>query len=50
MLRDYRRMHHHIAALAYPLLERAGERSVENIDLVKENPSKKTTSAATHSL
>jgi phosphate:Na+ symporter len=32
VLRDYRRMHHHIAALAYPLLERAGERSVESID------------------
>ncbi|MCE6976651.1 Na/Pi cotransporter family protein [Pseudomonas frederiksbergensis] len=39
VLRDYRRMHHHIAALAYPLLERAGERSIENIDQVKENPS-----------
>jgi phosphate:Na+ symporter len=25
VLRDYRRVHHHIAALAYPLLERAGE-------------------------
>ncbi|GID08217.1 Na/Pi cotransporter family protein [Pseudomonas sp. 008] len=32
VLRDYRRLHHHIAALAYPLLERAGERSVESID------------------
>ena len=25
VLRDYRRVHHHIASLAYPLLERAGE-------------------------
>jgi len=25
VLRDYRRVHHHIAALAYPVLERAGE-------------------------
>ncbi|WP_223570884.1 Na/Pi cotransporter family protein [Pseudomonas sp. BF-R-26] len=39
VLRDYRRVHHHIAALAYPLLERAGERSIENIDQAKENPS-----------
>lgn len=27
VLRDYRRVHHHIAALAYPLLERADEDS-----------------------
>ncbi|EJN24376.1 Na+/phosphate symporter [Pseudomonas sp. GM79] len=39
VLRDYRRVHHHIAALAYPLLERAGERSIESIDQAKENPS-----------
>ncbi|WP_148051031.1 PhoU domain-containing protein, partial [Pseudomonas fluorescens] len=30
LLRDYRRVHHHIAALAYPALERAGERDIEN--------------------
>ncbi|MCU1750275.1 Na/Pi cotransporter family protein [Pseudomonas sp. 6D_7.1_Bac1] len=29
LLRDYRRVHHHIAALAYPVLERAGERDIE---------------------
>lgn len=29
VLRDYRRVHHHIAALAYPALERAGERDIE---------------------
>ncbi|URM25498.1 Na/Pi cotransporter family protein [Pseudomonas frederiksbergensis] len=34
VLRDYRRMHHHIAALAYPLLERAGERSIENVERI----------------
>lgn len=28
LLRDYRRVHHHIAALAYPALERAGERDI----------------------
>ncbi|RON17164.1 Na/Pi cotransporter [Pseudomonas brassicacearum] len=39
VLRDYRRVHHHIAALAYPLLERAGERAIENNDPGKENPS-----------
>lgn len=39
VLRDYRRVHHHIAALGYPLLERAGEQPVENTDLTKENPS-----------
>ncbi|MCX7081156.1 MAG: Na/Pi cotransporter family protein [Pseudomonas sp.] len=39
VLRDYRRVHHHIAALAYPLLERAGERAIESSDLVKETPS-----------
>jgi phosphate:Na+ symporter len=38
VLRDYRRVHHHIAALAYPLLERAGERTIENNDLVKDTP------------
>ncbi|WP_409301507.1 Na/Pi cotransporter family protein [Pseudomonas sp. KCJK8993] len=30
LLRDYRRVHHHIAALAYPVLERAGERDIEH--------------------
>ncbi|MGC5699113.1 Na/Pi cotransporter family protein [Pseudomonas sp. NFXW11] len=30
LLRDYRRVHHHIAALAYPALERAGEREREH--------------------
>ncbi len=30
LLRDYRRVHHHIAALAYPVLERAGERDIES--------------------
>ncbi|BCT33146.1 Na/Pi cotransporter family protein [Pseudomonas sp. BNK-6] len=30
LLRDYRRVHHHIAALAYPALERAGERDIEH--------------------
>lgn len=30
LLRDYRRVHHHIAALAYPALERAGERELEH--------------------
>jgi phosphate:Na+ symporter len=39
VLRDYRRVHHHIAALGYPLLERAGEQPVESTDLTKENPS-----------
>ncbi|MET0846089.1 MAG: Na/Pi cotransporter family protein [Pseudomonas sp.] len=39
VLRDYRRVHHHIAALGYLLLERAGEQPVENTDLTKENPS-----------
>jgi phosphate:Na+ symporter len=39
VLRDYRRVHHHIAALAYPLLERAGERVIENNDPAKETPS-----------
>lgn len=39
VLRDYRRVHHHIAALAYPLLERVGERAIESNDLVKETPS-----------
>ncbi|UVL38162.1 Na/Pi cotransporter family protein [Pseudomonas sp. B21-040] len=39
VLRDYRRVHHHIAALAYPLLERAGQRAIENSDLVKDTPS-----------
>ena len=34
VLRDYRRMHHHIAALAYPLLERVGERSIENVERI----------------
>ncbi|SDZ63059.1 Na/Pi cotransporter family protein [Pseudomonas sp. NFIX28] len=29
VLRDYRRVHHHIAALAYPALERAGERQLD---------------------
>ena len=29
VLRDYRRVHHHIAALAYPVLERSGERVLE---------------------
>jgi phosphate:Na+ symporter len=38
VLRDYRRVHHHIAALAYPLLERAGERAIENNDLAKDTP------------
>jgi phosphate:Na+ symporter len=38
VLRDYRRVHHHIAALAYPLLERAGDRTIENNDLVKDTP------------
>ncbi|WP_223516995.1 Na/Pi cotransporter family protein [Pseudomonas sp. GL-B-19] len=38
VLRDYRRVHHHIAALAYPLLERAGERVIENNDPAKETP------------
>lgn len=32
LLRDYRRVHHHIAALAYPVLERAGERDIECAD------------------
>lgn len=39
VLRDYRRVHHHIAALAYPLLERVGERVIENNDPAKETPS-----------
>jgi phosphate:Na+ symporter len=39
VLRDYRRVHHHIAALGYPLLERAGEQPVESTDLTKENSS-----------
>lgn len=39
VLRDYRRVHHHIAALAYPLLERAGERVIGNNDPAKETPS-----------
>jgi len=39
VLRDYRRVHHHIAALAYPLLERAGERVIENNDPAKQTPS-----------
>ena len=30
LLRDYRRVHHHIAALAYPALERAGERDINS--------------------
>jgi phosphate:Na+ symporter len=38
VLRDYRRVHHHIAALAYPLLERAGERVIENNGPAKETP------------
>jgi phosphate:Na+ symporter len=38
VLRDYRRVHHHIAALAYPLLERAGERTIESNELIKEVP------------
>ncbi|ROL81067.1 Na/Pi cotransporter [Pseudomonas chlororaphis] len=33
VLRDYRRVHHHIAALAYPALERAGERDLDNAEL-----------------
>ena len=32
LLRDYRRVHHHIAALAYPALERAGERDLNSPD------------------
>ncbi|TPG74145.1 Na/Pi cotransporter family protein [Pseudomonas arsenicoxydans] len=39
VLRDYRRVHHHIAALAYPLLERVGERVIENNDPAKETRS-----------
>ena len=39
VLRDYRRVHHHIAALAYPLLERAGERTMESNDQAKDIPS-----------
>ncbi|MGE7955031.1 Na/Pi cotransporter family protein [Pseudomonas sp. NPDC089530] len=33
VLRDYRRVHHHVAALAYPALERAGERELDHADL-----------------
>lgn len=38
VLRDYRRVHHHIAALAYPLLERAGEQITESNELIKQAP------------
>ncbi|RON10069.1 Na/Pi cotransporter [Pseudomonas brassicacearum] len=38
LLRDYRRVHHHIAALAYPVLERAGERDIESSDLADIHP------------
>ncbi|MDI2590732.1 Na/Pi cotransporter family protein [Pseudomonas sp. N3-W] len=38
VLRDYRRVHHHIAALAYPLLERAGERTLESNELIRDVP------------
>lgn len=41
VLRDYRRVHHHIAALAYPALERAGERDLDNAelsDVLLDNP------------
>jgi len=37
LLRDYRRVHHHIAALAYPVLERAGERDIERNFTQHEN-------------
>lgn len=38
LLRDYRRVHHHIAALAYPALERAGERDIEHAYLNEPLP------------
>lgn len=41
VLRDYRRVHHHIAALAYPALERAGERgpdATEPGELLVDHP------------
>jgi len=38
VLRDYRRVHHHIAALAYPLLERSGERNVDIHTETKTEP------------
>ncbi|OLF53951.1 Na/Pi cotransporter family protein [Pseudomonas chlororaphis] len=38
VLRDYRRVHHHIAALAYPVLERAGERDLDNAELSEALP------------
>ncbi|MGF6149368.1 Na/Pi cotransporter family protein [Pseudomonas fluorescens] len=38
LLRDYRRVHHHIAALAYPVLERAGERDIESSCLADVHP------------
>ncbi|WP_442512991.1 Na/Pi cotransporter family protein [Pseudomonas promysalinigenes] len=41
VLRDYRRVHHHIAALAYLTLERAGRRDLDNGELgeaLRENP------------
>lgn len=38
LLRDYRRVHHHIAALAYPALERAGERDIEHGHLSEPLP------------
>lgn len=38
LLRDYRRVHHHIAALAYPVLERAGERDIESGYLADTHP------------
>ncbi|MGY2224756.1 Na/Pi cotransporter family protein [Pseudomonas gingeri] len=37
VLRDYRRVHHHIAALAYPVLERAGEH-IPGLNEPAENP------------
>ncbi|QXI30998.1 Na/Pi cotransporter family protein [Pseudomonas vanderleydeniana] len=37
VLRDYRRVHHHIAALAYPVLERAGEH-FPGLDETPETP------------
>src|SRR5450830_5821 len=38
VLRDYRRVHHHIAALAYPVLERSGERVLETRPLGANEP------------